>query len=186
MKKIDIKITCGEIMKSIATWSYTIGELLSDEQAKQRYIMQGATDFGHVSLIKEALDMAWVDMLDALSAYMISGSDCECGCGDANCECFSENETKYEIAGQPIELHDYCVTLYFPDDIYPQMGYKISTTVKQYLLMKCRAQWELLVGRSPEASELAAEKARARLKVTITTRIPMGHTNNEWSNFINF
>ena len=51
MKKIDIKIPCREIMKSIATWSYTIGELMSDEQMKLRHTVQGATDFGHASLI---------------------------------------------------------------------------------------------------------------------------------------
>lgn len=186
MKRVEIKIPCGEIMKNIATWSYTIGELVPDEQAKQRHFIQGATDFGHVSLIKDALDMAWVDMLDALSAYMVNG--CDCGCDAESCDCGNDDGsmTEYELQGEPFELHDYCATLYFPDDTYPNLGYKISTTVKQYILMKCRAQWETILGRDPSMSEAAAEKARARLKVTITTRIPIGHTQSEWSNFIKF
>lgn len=184
MKKVEIKIACGEIMKQIATWSYTIGELMPDEQAKQRHMVQGATDFGHAALIKDALDMAWVDMLDTLSAYTTSH---ECCCGQDGCTCEDNSPTvEYELGGDPIDMHDYNVTLYFPDDIYPQMGTKVTTSVKQYMIMKCRAQWETLVGRDPSVSEVAAERAKSRLRVAINTRIPMGHTHDEWSNYINF
>lgn len=186
MKKIDIKIPCGEIMKQIATWSYTIGELMPDEQAKQRHMVQGATDFGHVSLIKDALDMAWTDMLDTLSAYTTS-HECGCGCEECDCADNAEGESvEYQIGYDTIDIHDYNVTLYFPDDIYPQMGYKIATSVKQYMIMKCRAQWEILVGRDSSASEVAAERAKSRLRVAINTRIPMGHTHDEWSNYLKF
>lgn len=186
MKRFDIKIPCREIMKSIATWSYTIGELMSDEQMKLRHTVQGATDFGHASLIKEALDMAWVEMLDALSAYTVAHGCC---CDREGCDCgesVHNDSVEYELCGDTIDMHDYNVSLQFPDDIYPQMGYKIAVTVKQYMLMKCRAQWETLVGRDPTASEVAAQSARSRLKVTINTRIPIGHTNDEYSNYLKF
>ncbi len=183
MKQIEIRIPCREIMKQIATWSYTIGELMPDEQTKLRHTVQGATDFGHVSLIKDALDMAWVDMLDTLSAYVI---DRECRCGDSECQCDSVDTVEYELCGDTLDLHDYDITLYFPDDIYPQMGYKVTTAVKQYLLMKCRAQWETLVGRDSSASEVAAERAKSRLRVAINTRTSIGHTKDEYSNYLNF
>lgn len=182
MKQIEIKIPCSDIMKQIAIWSYTIGELMPDEQSKQRHTVQGAVDFGHVSLVKDALDMAWVDMLDTLSAYMI---DRDCCCGDEDCDC-GQNTTEYSLCGDTLDLHDYNLTLYFPDDIYPQMCYKVTTSVRQYMLMKCRAQWETLVGRDPSASEAAAERAKSRLRVAINTRTSVGHTNDEYSNYLNF
>ena len=107
MKKIDIKIPCREIMKSIATWSYTIGELMSDEQMKLRHTVQGATDFGHASLIKEALDMAWVEMLDALSAYTVAH---ECRCGNDDCDCCDDDcdciEVECPYCGETVCLDD--------------------------------------------------------------------------------
>ena len=92
-KEIKVIISVRELMHELARWAYTVGENLPDDQAKTRHFIQGLADRGHAELIKQRIDQAWVDVLDTVSAYLISHA-CKCDCAwckahpdDCGCDC---------------------------------------------------------------------------------------------------
>lgn len=189
MKKIEILIPCGDIMQQIAKWSYTVGENIGDDAAKQRHFVQGATDAGHNDLLKAELDQAWVDMLDTVSAYLDT-HECACGCSDDGCNCSTSNDITSEdnavAGGDNTEVHDYKCTLYFPDGVYDGLAYRIVGCMRSYMVSKCRAEWCRLTRQDPSADEYKADRAKARLRVTISTRKNVGRVRQDWDVFMNF
>ena len=158
MRKIDIRLNRGDIVLELAKWSHTVGENIGDDMAKARHFVQGLRDEGHIDLIYAAVDDAWSEVLQILSAYTV-GTDCEC----ADCECV---ECKSDIWGNEdlVEGGELRVVLSFPDCTYPALGRNVASLSRRYIVQKCRAEWERLTRQDPIVSEREAEMCARRLR----------------------
>lgn len=172
MRKININIATAELLKEVAKWGYTVGENLGDDMAKHRHFVQGPTDRGHVDLVKSAMDDAWAEILQMLAVYTY-GEKCQCGCDDCHCSDLSGNDnydTESDMDFDSDECAEYKVVLSFPDNTAPTLAANIGRLCRRYLLMRARAEWEVLTRQDPSYSNATAENAIRRLKVEITNR----------------
>lgn len=159
-------------MRELAQWSYTLGENIGDDAAKHRHFVQGAIDRGHAELMVSRLEEAWDTILSKVAAYTVSSG---CGCGNVECVC--EGDRLYQ--GDDIEQYDglfeddaFEVTLSFPDNTHPDLGKKIASLMKRYLVLQGRAEWERLTHQDENdcASDLLSAQTLQRLKIAITMR----------------
>jgi len=210
-RQITVTISVKEIMLEMARFAYTIGENIGDDQAKMRHFIQGLMDKGHGELVKQRIDQAWTDVLDTVSAYLVSHI-CKCNCdwckahrGDCGCDCDSctgansdSNDCTCGCSGSATTEEDYLyrldrwawsdyvMVLHFPENTYPELGRRIATSARSYMCYQGRAEWETLTGRDSAKSELQAERAKNRLRVTIHARTTVAHTSSTWNTFIKF
>lgn len=70
MKKIDVKIFINKLLYDITFSTYMLGEGLSEEQAKERYMVQSATDSDREGKVFRFIDKAWHNILEQISAYV--------------------------------------------------------------------------------------------------------------------
>lgn len=175
MRYISIDISSASLRREAATWSYTVGEMMPDEQSKLRHFVQGATDDGHSRLLFRAADDAWSELLQIMSAYTVDGQcgcgcDYKCGCGDGlGLDPSNENADP-----------GYHVTLWFPANTYPKIQRNIHELCFRYLSLKMRAEWERMIRGDFSATESDAERVARRLKVEISTRTTVGKTKGRW------
>lgn len=178
MRVIRITIPHAELLGSLEKWSYTIGEKIGDDAAKERHLVQGLADRGHAELIQERLDDAWNDVLHALSAYTVkrrSSDGCAYEyCTSQGCHLAKEEEVEEEYEDMR-ECHDYHIVLYMPDGTYPSVGHQVALLVKDYLIRKGRAGWLEMLGQSSDLELLNAEKKLAKLRVVLNSRVNVGH-----------
>lgn len=181
MRTIDLKVSHADLMGEVAKWSYTIGENIGDDNSKARHFVQGAIDPGHRDLLKSALDTAWADVVQVLSAYTVDGQ-CGCGC-DYKCGCHDGQGTDPTNELDRFDTDwcaDYELRLHFPDNTYPQIVANVPRLVRRYLSLKMRAEWESLINQSNRLSEVEAEQVIRRLKVEVNTRTTVGKTKGRW------
>lgn len=174
MRKINLTIKMDDLMMETAKWGYTEGESMGDDAVKQRYLIQGPTDPGHADLIRTAFDDAWAELLQILQAYVsVNECDCHCGCGPSCCEGLPKSDNldgDYDSE----ECDDFSVVLYFPDNTRPTLPANIGRLCRRYMLMKGRAEWELVTRQDPGMSNSIAEMTARRLKVEIISRTTVG------------
>lgn len=76
MKRIDVNIFTKKLLYDITFSTYMVGEGLSEAQAKERYMVQSATDNDREGKIFRFIDSAWHNILEQLSAYVVE-EDCD-------------------------------------------------------------------------------------------------------------
>ncbi|MFI3239846.1 MAG: hypothetical protein R3Y22_04580 [Bacteroidales bacterium] len=70
MKRININIFTNKLLFDITFSTYMVGEGLTEMQAKERYMVQSATDSDREGKIYRLIDTAWHNILEQLSAYI--------------------------------------------------------------------------------------------------------------------
>lgn len=152
-------------MLEVARYAYTVGENIADDAAKMRHFIQGATDSGHLELLRARLDEAWLDLSHTLEAYTVEPQPgCLCGC--------AVKADTYEALSDGGA--DYVIRLHFPDDTYPHLGRSLMQCMRRYLASCVKAEWDGLTGRDASLSEMNADKALQRLRVLISSRTTVG------------
>lgn len=180
MRNITIKLSEALLLRQIAKTAYTIGENMTDDEAKMRHFIQGATDEGHIDLIRDRMDEAWSRILMVLAAYTIRNPRYDCGAQEA-CVCTNyEGDDTTETLSNEDERDRYEVTLYFPVNTYPDLGDRLVTLMSRYLVLCGKAEWQSITkqahsvgrgyGQDYTISEAHALRVLARIKHTATMR----------------
>ena len=165
MKTINISVPRTDIAAEIAKWAHTIGENIDDQHPKQRHFVQGAADKGHIDVLMDTADDAWSDFLQIVAAY--TTPRCQCGCNQPD--------------GDGQQATDgYSVTLYLPDNTYPNTGQNVQRLARRLVTLRARAEWERLTMRDPAQSDAAAELAARRIKAEISIRTTQQKTASNW------
>lgn len=179
MRKIDIKLSEAVLLKQLAKTAYTIGENMGDDEAKMRHFIQGATDEGHLDLLLDRMDEAWADILNVLSAFTFENPRFPCGAQEA-CYCTNWSAESEEEKSNEDEKVRYQVTLWFPNNTFPDLGNQLVTLMGRYLVLNGKAEWQAITrqthsigrgyGQDYTISEGRAQKLLAQIKVTANMR----------------
>lgn len=179
MRKIDIKLSETVLLKQLAKISYTIGENMGDDEAKMRHFIQGATDEGHLDIILDRMDEAWTDILKTLSGYTIENPRFPCGAQEACCCTNWGAESEQENTNEDEKVR-YEVTLWFPNNTFPNLGEQLVTLMSRYLVLNGKAEWQAITrqthsigrgyGQDYTISEARAAKVLVQMKVTANMR----------------
>lgn len=172
-------------MKQLAKTAYTIGENMGDDEAKMRHFIQGATDEGHIDLLRDRMDDAWAEILHIVSAYTIRNPRFPCGAQEACCCTNWETESEQENTNED-EKARYEVTLWFPNNTFPNLGEQLVTLMGRYLVLSAKAEWQAITkqshsvgrgyGQDYAVSEAQATRVLARIKTTISIRTTNART----------
>lgn len=183
MREITIRLSEAVLLKQLAKISYTIGENMGDDEAKMRHFIQGATDEGHLDIILDRMDEAWTDIMKVLGGYTIREGRFPCGAQQA-CVCTNWGAESAEERSNEDEKTRYEVTLWFPDNTFPDLGERLVTLMGRYLVLNGRAEWQTITrqthsigrgyGQDYTISEARAAKVLTQIKVTATMRTTNG------------
>lgn len=179
MRQITIKLSEAVLLKQLAKTAYTIGENMGDDEAKMRHFIQGATDEGHLDIILDRMDEAWADILNTLSAFTIQNPRYPCGAQEACCCTNWNTESEQENTNED-ENARYEVTLWFPNNTFPDLGNQLMTLMSRYIVLNGKAEWQAITrqthsigrgyGQDYTISEARAAKLLAQIKVTANMR----------------
>lgn len=144
MRAITIKLKESLLLKQVAKTAYTIGENMGDDEAKMRHFIQSATDEGHIDLLRDRMDEAWSDILKSLMAYTILSPRYPCGAQEAcTCTNWSDEPTTETVTNEDERVR-YEITLYFPDNTFPNLGDRLLTWMQRFLVLNAKAEWQTI------------------------------------------
>ena len=179
MRQITIKLSEAVLLKQLAKTAYTIGENMGDDEAKMRHFIQGATDEGHIDLIRDRMDEAWTEILKTVTAYTIKNPRFPCGAQEACCCTNWSTESEEEKSNEEENVR-YEVTLYFPNNTFPDLGNQLVTLMGRYLVLNGKAEWQAITrqthsigrgyGQDYTISEERAMRDLAKIKSIINQR----------------
>lgn len=187
MRQITIELKESILMKQLAKTAYTIGENMTDDEAKLRHFIQGATDEGHIDLLRDRMDDAWAEILHIVSAYTIRNPRFPCGAQEAcTCTNWDKVDSDEEKNSNEDERARYSVTLWFPQNTFPDLGEQLVTLFSRYLVLNGKAEWQAITkqshsigrgyGQDYAVSEAAATRVLARIKTAISIRTTNART----------
>lgn len=179
MRQITIRLSEPVLLKQLAKTAYTIGENMRDDDAKMRHFIQGATDEGHLDIVLDRMDEAWNDILNTLGAYTIEEGRFPCGAQESCC-CTNWGAESEETHSNEDEKVRYEVTLWFPNNTFPDLGSQLVTLMGRYLVLNGKAEWQAITrqthsigrgyGQDYTISEARAAKVLHQIKVTANMR----------------
>ena len=110
MKEIDITIKTNEVLHDIGMNVYTIGERMTDKDAKHVFVAQSALDENNRNLVIREINKAWQSVLYLLTAYRTKRS--------REIEPIKPKPDNIPVDKQSNELSekDFEMSLYFPDN----------------------------------------------------------------------
>ena len=183
MRQITIELKESILLKQLAKTVYTIGENMGDDEAKMRHFIQGATDEGHLDIVLDRMDSAWSELLNKLAAYTIRNPRFPCGAQEA-CVCTNwDSEDTTESESNEDERIRYEVTLYFPQNTYPDLGQQLVRLMSRYLVLNGKAEWQAItrqthsIGRGYGQDYTISEAAATRILANIMTAVTIRTTN---------
>lgn len=182
MRQIEIKMSEAVLLRQLAKVAYTIGENMGDDEAKMRHFIQGATDEGHLDIVLERMDEAWSDILRVLAAYTIRDPRYPCGAQEACCCTNWSIESEQENSNEDENVR-YEVTLYFPNNTFPDLGEQLVTLMGRYLVLQAKAEWQAItrqthsIGRGYGQDYTISEGQALRVLTKIRSVASMRTTN---------
>ena len=183
MRQITIKLRENILVRQLAKVVYTIGENMTDDEAKMRHFIQGATDEGHLDIVLSRMDEAWDNVLQTLAAFTIRNPRFPCGAQEACCCTNWSKEDTSESASNEDEKVRYEVTLWFPQNTFPDLGSRLVTLIERYLVLNGKAEWQAItrqthsIGRGYGQDYTISESQAARVLAQIRVAANMRTTN---------
>lgn len=187
MRQIDIKISDSVVLKLLAKTVYTIGENMTDDEAKLRHFIQGATDEGHIDIVLNRMDDAWNDILGVLGGYTILDGRFPCGAQQA-CYCTNWGNESEETVSNEDETARWEVTLWFPNNTFPNLGSRLVKLMERYLLLCGKSEWQAITkqshsigrgyGQDYAVSDMQAAAVLNRIRITANARTTNARTKS--------
>lgn len=158
MKTINITIKKDEVLNNISMNIYTIGERITDGDAKAVFVVQSGVDEGNRSLVIRELNNSWQNVLNMLAAYRTK-RDRAIGPIKPKPEDVSNSYSN------ELTENDYQMTLYFPDNIPDDTGANMVEAIHSYMVSMGCFLW-LKMARPDEAKIYfsEAEDSSKRIK----------------------